>query len=101
MAKGGDLGPEASAVAVDDLLDALAFVGGWAAIRDELGEMDEAAALPVPRLADRSAILTPVLTADLPRDSPSRPGDVEPDAFSVLTKGCKGGVSLPAPPLPV
>lgn len=84
VARGGDLGFEP-------------VVGACAAVRDELGEMDAVPAAPVPRLADRSATLTPVLTADLPRDSPpSRPG--ETGDFSVVARG---GVSWPAPPLPL
>ena len=98
VARGGDLGFELEFALAPVLV--LVVVGAWTAVRDELGEMDVAVALPVLRLALRSATLTPVLTADLPLDSPSRPGEVAEAvvAFSVVAKG---GVSLSAPPLPL
>jgi len=118
LARGGDFGVELLLLLLSDLFaanddDFAAEIGTCTAVRDELGEIEVVAAVDPPlapvadRLADRSAMLAPVLTADLPRDSPpppdSRPmtpGEVGATGTALAIADCKGGVSFPAPPPP-
>jgi hypothetical protein len=77
----------------------LDVVGPMATARDELGEVEAEGVLAV-LLAERSAKVDPVLTADLPRDSPSL------DPIATVGElgdppGKRGGVSNPEPPEPV